>query len=151
MMGTTSTQSAMFHHTSVEQLVPVDDPLRAIEAVHAGAGELQLQEHRADRGDAVAEAVPRARGQGEPRAGGRRVESAASGCGRLPGGPQPGGELPGRASPQRNASLDVAHQHGTGVIVVTHDQRALDVFDTIYEMEDGVLARAPAQAKSESR
>jgi len=46
---------------------------------------------------------------------------------------------------------DVAHQHGTGVIVVTHDQRALDVFDTIYEMEDGVLARAPAQAKSESR
>ena len=46
---------------------------------------------------------------------------------------------------------DVAHQHGTGVIVVTHDQRALDVFDTIYQMEDGVLARAPAQAKSESR
>ena len=37
---------------------------------------------------------------------------------------------------------DVAHEHGTGVIVVTHDQRALDVFDTIYEMEDGVLARA---------
>jgi len=40
---------------------------------------------------------------------------------------------------------DVAHEHGTGVIVVTHDQRALDVFDTIYEMEDGLLkaARAP--------
>ena len=37
---------------------------------------------------------------------------------------------------------DVAHEHGTGVIVVTHDQRALDVFDTIYEMEDGVLAQA---------
>lgn len=36
---------------------------------------------------------------------------------------------------------DVAHEHGTGVIVVTHDQRALDVFDTIYEMEDGVLSR----------
>lgn len=34
---------------------------------------------------------------------------------------------------------DVAHQHGTGVIVVTHDQRALDVFDTVYQMEDGVL------------
>lgn len=33
----------------------------------------------------------------------------------------------------------VAHEHGTGVIVVTHDHRALDVFDTIYEMEDGKL------------
>ncbi len=38
---------------------------------------------------------------------------------------------------------DVAHQHETGVIVVTHDQRALDVFDTIYQMEDGVLMKAP--------
>lgn len=36
---------------------------------------------------------------------------------------------------------DVAHRHGAGVIVVTHDQRALDVFDTIYEMEDGALSR----------
>ena len=35
----------------------------------------------------------------------------------------------------------VAHEHGTGVIVVTHDQRALNVFDTIYEMEDGRLTR----------
>ncbi len=35
---------------------------------------------------------------------------------------------------------DVAHQHGTGVIVVTHDHRALDVFDTVYEMEDGMLS-----------
>jgi putative ABC transport system ATP-binding protein len=35
----------------------------------------------------------------------------------------------------------LAHDHGTGVIVVTHDQRALSVFDTIYEMEDGVLNR----------
>jgi putative ABC transport system ATP-binding protein len=33
----------------------------------------------------------------------------------------------------------VASEQGTGVIVVTHDQRALDVFDTIYEMEDGLL------------
>lgn len=33
----------------------------------------------------------------------------------------------------------IAHEHGTGVIVVTHDHRALDVFDTIYEMEDGVI------------
>ncbi len=34
---------------------------------------------------------------------------------------------------------DIAHKHGTAVIVVTHDQRALDVFDIIYEMEDGVM------------
>ena len=33
----------------------------------------------------------------------------------------------------------VAHEQGAGVIVVTHDHRALDVFDTIYEMEDGVI------------
>jgi len=35
----------------------------------------------------------------------------------------------------------VAHEQGAGVIVVTHDHRALDVFDTIYEMEDGLLTR----------
>ena len=46
---------------------------------------------------------------------------------------------------------DVAHQRGTGVIVVTHDHRALDVFDTIYEMEDGVLTLVPASEKSETR
>lgn len=40
----------------------------------------------------------------------------------------------------------LAHEHGTGVIVVTHDQRALSVFDTIYEMEDGVLSRQPKEA-----
>lgn len=34
---------------------------------------------------------------------------------------------------------DVAHSRGAAVIVVTHDHRALDVFDTIYEMEDGRL------------
>lgn len=39
----------------------------------------------------------------------------------------------------------VAHEQNGGVIVVTHDQRALDVFDTIYEMEDGVLARQTSQ------
>lgn len=33
----------------------------------------------------------------------------------------------------------VAHQQNGGVIVVTHDHRALDVFDTIYDMEDGVI------------
>jgi putative ABC transport system ATP-binding protein len=31
----------------------------------------------------------------------------------------------------------VAHERGAGVIVVTHDQRALDVFDRVMEMEDG--------------
>ncbi len=41
---------------------------------------------------------------------------------------------------------EVARSHGTGVIVVTHDHRALDVFDTIYAMEDGVLARGAAPA-----
>lgn len=35
----------------------------------------------------------------------------------------------------------VAHERGAGVIVVTHDHRALDVFDTIYEMEDGLMRR----------
>ncbi len=34
---------------------------------------------------------------------------------------------------------DLSRKHGTAVIVVTHDQRALDVFDSIYEMEDGII------------
>lgn len=33
----------------------------------------------------------------------------------------------------------VAHEQGAGVIVVTHDHRSLDVFDTIFEMEDGSM------------
>ena len=33
----------------------------------------------------------------------------------------------------------VAHEHGTAVVVVTHDHRSLDVFDAIYQMEDGRL------------
>ena len=36
----------------------------------------------------------------------------------------------------------VAHEQNAGVIVVTHDHRALDVFDRIFEMEDGVLRAA---------
>ena len=36
----------------------------------------------------------------------------------------------------------VAHEHGAGVVVVTHDQRALNVFDTVYDMEDGVIRPA---------
>lgn len=55
--------------------------------------------------------------------------------------------------------VQLAHEHGTGVIVVTHDHRSLDVFDTIYEMEDGVIRQKPdrhsatdrAGAVSESR
>lgn len=38
----------------------------------------------------------------------------------------------------------VAHEQGAAVIVVTHDHRALDVFDTIYEMEDGVVRLSPS-------
>lgn len=36
---------------------------------------------------------------------------------------------------------EISHKNGAGIIVVTHDQRSLDVFDTIYEMEDGVIER----------
>jgi putative ABC transport system ATP-binding protein len=39
----------------------------------------------------------------------------------------------------------VAHERGAGVIVVTHDHRALDVFDTLYEMEDGTIRRQQPQ------
>jgi putative ABC transport system ATP-binding protein len=35
----------------------------------------------------------------------------------------------------------VAHEQNGAVIVVTHDHRALDVFDLIYEMEDGKIRR----------
>ncbi len=37
---------------------------------------------------------------------------------------------------------DVAHGQDTGVVVVTHDHRALDVFDRSLEMEDGSLKTA---------
>ena len=33
----------------------------------------------------------------------------------------------------------VAHEQGAAVLVVTHDQRTLDVFDALYQMEDGRL------------
>jgi len=36
----------------------------------------------------------------------------------------------------------VAHEHQAGVIVVTHDHRTLEIFDTIYEMEDGTITQA---------
>jgi putative ABC transport system ATP-binding protein len=37
----------------------------------------------------------------------------------------------------------IAHDQGSAVVVVTHDHRTLDVFDTVHEMEDGVLTRLP--------
>jgi putative ABC transport system ATP-binding protein len=42
----------------------------------------------------------------------------------------------------------VAHEQGAGVIVVTHDHRALDVFDRTLQMEDGQLRPAPTPATS---
>lgn len=39
----------------------------------------------------------------------------------------------------------VAHEQNGAVIVVTHDHRALDVFDLIYEMEDGRIRLRPSQ------
>ena len=36
----------------------------------------------------------------------------------------------------------VAHEQGSAVIVVTHDHRSLDVFDTSYEMEDGIITKS---------
>jgi putative ABC transport system ATP-binding protein len=38
----------------------------------------------------------------------------------------------------------IAHEQGAAVVVVTHDHRTLDVFDTVHEMEDGVLTRRAA-------
>lgn len=37
----------------------------------------------------------------------------------------------------------VAHERGAAVLVVTHDHRALDVFDVLYEMEDGRIRPGP--------
>jgi putative ABC transport system ATP-binding protein len=37
----------------------------------------------------------------------------------------------------------VAREHGAAVLVVTHDQRALDVFDSLYHMEDGQIVAEP--------
>ena len=34
---------------------------------------------------------------------------------------------------------DVAHEHQAAVLVVTHDTRALDVFDRVLKMEDGCI------------
>ena len=39
----------------------------------------------------------------------------------------------------------VAHERGAAVMVVTHDHRALDVFDRHFEMEDGRLKNGTEQ------
>jgi len=39
---------------------------------------------------------------------------------------------------------DVGHKSNAGVLVVTHDQRALDVFDRTLHLEDGVLTEQTA-------
>ncbi len=44
----------------------------------------------------------------------------------------------------------VAHEQQGAVIVVTHDHRALDVFDTIYEMEDGRIRLKSEEAKKDA-
>jgi putative ABC transport system ATP-binding protein len=41
----------------------------------------------------------------------------------------------------------VAHERQAGVIVVTHDHRALDVFDRALEMEDGLILGKPVAAQ----
>ena len=41
----------------------------------------------------------------------------------------------------------VAHERGAAVMVVTHDQRALDVFDRHFEMEDGRLKNGAGTLK----
>ncbi|WLD12832.1 ABC transporter ATP-binding protein [Planctellipticum variicoloris] len=40
----------------------------------------------------------------------------------------------------------IAHEQNAGVVVVTHDHRFLNVFDTIYAMEDGVLQEQNASS-----
>jgi putative ABC transport system ATP-binding protein len=40
----------------------------------------------------------------------------------------------------------VAHEQSAAVVVVTHDHRTLDVFDALYEMEDGRLERRRTDA-----
>lgn len=41
----------------------------------------------------------------------------------------------------------VAHEQNAGVSVVTHDERTLEVFDTTYEMEDGVIRSGEAHSR----
>ena len=49
---------------------------------------------------------------------------------------------------QDNVAITSAFNGQSGVIVVTHDQRTPDVFDTIYEMEDGVIHQLKRKVES---
>lgn len=42
----------------------------------------------------------------------------------------------------------IAHEQNAGVIVVTHDHRFLDVFDAIYEMEDGKIHQSDPRTQN---
>ena len=44
----------------------------------------------------------------------------------------------------------VAHEQGAAVLVVTHDHRAMDVFDVVYEMEDGRLTGPLARSRDDA-
>jgi putative ABC transport system ATP-binding protein len=44
----------------------------------------------------------------------------------------------------------VTHERGAGVLVVTHDHRMLDLFDTIFEMEDGKVRRQREQEQAQA-
>jgi len=56
---------------------------------------------------------------------------------------EPTGSLDGvRGRQVMELFAKVAHEQSAGVIVVTHDHRALDVFDRTLEMEDGQLRRS---------
>ena len=53
---------------------------------------------------------------------------------------EPTAALDGRLGRQvMDLFRQVAHEQRAGIIVVTHDHRALDVFDRVLEMEDGLL------------
>jgi putative ABC transport system ATP-binding protein len=56
---------------------------------------------------------------------------------------EPTGSLDGvRGRQVMELFAKVAHEQNAGVIVVTHDHRALDVFDRTLEMEDGKLRKS---------
>lgn len=42
----------------------------------------------------------------------------------------------------------VAHDRGSAVVVVTHDHRVLDAFDSVHQMEDGVLRSNDSHARA---
>jgi putative ABC transport system ATP-binding protein len=51
-----------------------------------------------------------------------------------------------RSSDVMHLFRSIAREQGAAVVVVTHDDRALDAFDVLYAMEDGVLQRTTRDA-----